>query len=314
MSSLQSPSAPGEPTPPAVDSFERALAAERHSREDQSPDWPPWMAPAALIGALVLAAVGGLIVDLPAAAFGVSITSSHIPGGLEIADTVVQDLVFILTAVLFARMGGRKVRSWQFGLRPPRLRLLWTVLLPLGLFLAFLIFSVIWAGILDESTKEKILEQLGANEGTSLLLLSAALTCVIAPICEEFLFRGFIFTALRNWKGTWPAAIITGLLFGGVHVGSAPAVDLVPLAFLGFGLCLLYRITSSLYPCIAAHSLNNSIAYGSLESWTFLQVIALIAGSLLLIAALALAAKRVGLITPVPTLASPPAPPVAASV
>jgi membrane protease YdiL (CAAX protease family) len=170
------------------------------------------MAPAALLGALVLAAVGGLIVDLPAAAFGVSITSSHIPGGLEIADTVVQDLVFVLTAILFARMGGRKVRSWQFGLRPPRLRLLWTVLLPLGLFVAFLIFSVIWAGILDESTKEKILEQLGANEGTSLLLLSAALTCVIAPICEELLFRGFIFTALSNWKGMWPAAIITGLL------------------------------------------------------------------------------------------------------
>ena len=103
---------------------------------------------------------------------------------------------------------------------------------------------------------------------------------MVAPICEEFLFRGFIFTALRNWRGTWPAAIITGLLFGGVHVGSAPVVDLVPLAFLGFGLCLLYRITGSLYPCIAAHSLNNSIAYGSLESWSFGQVILLLGASL----------------------------------
>ncbi len=305
MSSLQTPAAPGEPTPPEADSFKRALAAGRRSRADQTPDWPPWMAPVALLGGLVLAAVGGLIVDLPAAAFGVNITSSHIPAGLEIADTIVQDIAFIVVAVLFARMGGRVVRSWQFGLRPPRLRLLWTVLLPLGLFVAFLIFSVIWAGILDESTKEKILEQLGANEGTSLLLLSAALTCVIAPICEEFLFRGFIFTALRNWKGMWPAAIITGLLFGGVHVGSAPVVDLVPLAFLGFGLCLLYRITGSLYPCIAAHSLNNSIAYGSLESWTFLQVIALIAGSLLLIGAIALAFKRVGLITTAPPHSAP---------
>jgi membrane protease YdiL (CAAX protease family) len=311
MSSLQSPSAPGEPSPPRADSFEQALVAERRSLAEETPDWPPWMAPAALLGALALALVGGLIVDLPAAVFfGVSITSSHVPGGLELADTVVQDLIFILTAILFARMGGRKVRSWQFGLRPPRLRMLWVVLLPLGLFLVFLIFSVIWAGILDESTKEKILEQLGANEGTSLLLLSAVLTCVIAPICEEFLFRGFIFTALRNWKGLWPAAIITGLLFGGVHVGSAPVVDLVPLAFLGFGLCLLYRITGSLYPCIAAHSLNNSIAYGSLESWTFLQVIALIVGSLLLVGALALAAKRVGLIT-TPLGLSPPAPAVA---
>jgi membrane protease YdiL (CAAX protease family) len=304
MSSLQSPSAPGEPSPPRAESFEQALAAERRFKERLTPDWPGWMAPAALFGGLVLAAVGGLIVDLPATAFGVNITSSHIPAGLEIADTVVQDLAFILVAVLFARMGERTVRAWQFGLRPPRLRLLWTALAPFALLLLFVIFSAIWAGLLHESTKEKLLEQLGANEGTSLLLLSAALTCVVAPICEEFLFRGFIFTALRNWKGTWPAAIITGLLFGAVHVGSAPVVDLVPLAALGFGLCLLYRITGSLYPCIAAHSLNNSIAYGSLESWAFWQVIVLMAASLVLIGALVLACKRVGLISTEPPLSS----------
>ena len=93
-----------------------------------------------------------------------------------------------------------------------------------------------------------------------------------------------------------------------MHVGSAPVVDLVPLAFLGFGLCLLYRITGSLYPCIAAHSLNNSIAYGSLENWSFLEVIALIAGALLLIGALVQAAKRVGLITPVPAFGATAAP------
>jgi membrane protease YdiL (CAAX protease family) len=305
MSSLQSSPAPHEPHPPPADSFERALAAERQSREDRTPDWPAWMAPAALFGGLVLAAVGGLIVDLPAAAFGVNITSSQIPAGLEIADTVVQDIAFVLVAVLFARMGGRVVRAWQFGLRPPRLRRLWTLLLPFALLLVFVIFSVIWAGLLHESTKEKLLEQLGANESTTLLLLSAALTCVVAPICEEFLFRGFIFTALRSWRGTWPAAIITGLLFGGVHVGSAPVVDLVPLAFLGFGLCLLYRITGSLYPCIAAHSLNNSIAYGSLESWSFWQVIVLMAASLVVIGALVLAAKRAGVISAPPALSSP---------
>ena len=61
--------------------------------------------------------------------------------------------------------------------------------------------------------------------------------------------------------------MITGLLFGGVHVGSAPALDLVPLAALGFGLCLLYRYSGSLYPCMIAHSLNNSIAFASLEDW-----------------------------------------------
>ena len=112
---------------------------------------------------------------------------------------------------------------------------------------------------------------------TSLLLLSAALTCVVAPICEEFLFRGYIFTALRSWRGTWPAAVITGLVFGAVHAGSAPALDLVPLAGLGFGLCLLYRYSGSLYPCIAAHSLNNSLAFAALEGWGWQAPVLMIA-------------------------------------
>ena len=262
------------------------------------------MAPAALFGGLALAALGGLIVDLPAAAFGVSITSSHIPGGLEIADTVVQDLAFVLVAVLFARMGGRVARSWQFGLRPPRMSWRRVSGLILLLLVAFIVLSAIWS-VAFHPEKEKVLERLGSNGGTALLLLSAALTCVVAPICEEFLFRGFIFTALRNWRGTWPAAIITGALFGGVHYGSAPTVDLVPLMGLGFGLCLLYRYTGSLYPCFVAHSLNNSIAYGSLESWAFWQVIVLIVSSLALIGAIVLAAKRVGLITAVPALSAP---------
>jgi len=303
MSSLQTHAAPGEPTPPGADSFAQALSEERRARADRRPDWPPWMAPATLLGGLVVAAVGGLIVDLPAAAFGVNITSSHIPAGLEIADTVVQDVAFIVVAVLFARMGGRVVRSWQFGLRPPRMAWRRVSGLILLLLVAFIVLSAIWS-VAFHPEKEKLLETLGSNEGTSLLLLSAVLTCVVAPIGEEFLFRGFVFTALRNWKGTWPAAIITGVLFGGVHYGSAPTLDLVPLMGLGFGLCLLYRITGSLYPCIAAHSLNNSIAYGSLEGWAFWQVVVLMVASLTLIAAIALACKRAGLITAEPQLSS----------
>ncbi len=268
-------------------------------------DWPWWTAPLALVGGLLLAAVAGLVVDIPAALFGVSITSSRLPGWLELLDTVVQDAAFVGAAVLCAQIGGRTVSAWQFGLRPPRLHWRSTGLLIVALLIGFVIFSAIWAEILDVHTKEKLLEQLGANEGPALLLLSAVLTCVVAPICEEFLFRGFVFSALCNWHGLWPAAIITGLVFGGIHAGSAPVVDLVPLAVLGFGLCLLYRRTGSLYPCIAAHSLNNSLAFGALESWGW-QIPVLMAGALALIALLAAALKRAGVITAPPILATPP--------
>jgi hypothetical protein len=271
--------------------------------EDSSPGatpWPWWTAPAALVGGLVLAAVAGLVVDIPAALLGVDISASHLPSGLELADTIVQDGAFVAAAVLFARIGsGGAVSAWQLGLRPPRLRWGVTALMIVGLLIAFLIFSVLWAEVLGVSTKEKLLEQLGANEGAGLLLLSAALTCVIAPICEEILFRGFIYRALCSWRGPWPAAILTGLAFGGVHAGSAPAVDLVPLAVLGFGLCLLYRRSGSLYPCIAAHSLNNSLAFGALENWGW-QIPLLMGGALAAIALLVLLCKRVGVITPPP--------------
>jgi membrane protease YdiL (CAAX protease family) len=274
-------------------------------------DWPWWTAPAALAGGLLLAALGALAVDIPATLlFGVSLTSANIPGGLEILDTVVQDAMFVLAAVLFAKVGGRTVRAWQFGLqRPgigwlsPRMGWLWAAGMILVTLFTFLVFSVAWAEILNVSSKEKLLEQLGANEGTGLLLLSAGLTCVVAPICEELLFRGFIFRALCNWRGVWPAAVITGLLFGGIHAGSAPAVDLLPLAALGFGLCALYRYTGSLYPCIAAHSLNNSLAFGDLEGWGWqIPVLAVIA--LAVIALVAVALRRGGVITAPPAVAS----------
>ena len=277
-----------EPTTPAgADGRVPVRPPERPEGDlTHSPDteWRPWTAPLALVAGLVLAAVGGLAVDLPALLFGVEITSSHTPPGISIADTFVQDIAFVAAAVLCAHIGGRAVRAWQLGLRPPGMGWRSAVRMILLLLVAFLLISVVWSEVFNP-TKEKLLQQLGSNESALLLLLSAGLTCVVAPICEEILFRGYIFTALRNWHGTLPAAVITGLLFGGVHAGSAPALDLVPLAGLGFGLCLLYRYTGSLYPCFAAHSLNNSIAFSALENWSWqapvLIVCALLAVGLL---------------------------------
>jgi uncharacterized protein len=293
------PSMPPAGNPPAPAGWSGGPVRDALDRPLGPPanDWPVWTGFVALLGALVLAAVGGLIVDIPALVLGVKITSSHTPPGLELAGTVVQDAAFVLTAVLFAQLGGRTVRSWQFGFRPtPVRRAAGLVVLTI---LAFLAFSAAWAIALDVSTKEKLLEQLGANETTLLLGLSALLTTVIAPICEETLFRGYIFAALSKWKGWLPAAAITGVLFGGVHAGSAPAADLVPLAVLGFALCALYRRTGSLYPCIATHSLNNSLAFGALEGWGW-QIPVLMVVALTMIWLLVLISRQVGLISAVP--------------
>jgi membrane protease YdiL (CAAX protease family) len=273
-------------------------------RRSPTMNWPVWTAPAALVGGLLLAVLGGLLVDIPATAFGVKITSEHTPGGVVIADTVIQDIGFVLAAVYFAQLGGRRVAGWQFGLRRPGVGWGRAISYLFVLLVAFVVVSVVWSEIVSPE-KETILEQLGSNEATTLLILSAGLTCVVAPMCEEFLFRGFIFTALRNWRGTLPAAVITGLVFGGIHATSAPALDLVPLAALGFGLCLLYNRTGSLYPCIAAHSLNNSIAFAGLENWSFGTGVLNAIAALAAITAIILLAKRIGLIGAEPQPALP---------
>ncbi len=258
-------------------------------------DWPPWSALVALLGGLVLAAVAGLVIDLPALALGAEVSSDHTSPGLSLADTAVQDLAFVVAAVYSAQLGGRTVSSWQFGLRRPGVGWPSASRRIVLLLLSFIALSALWSLAFHPSEEKELLKQLGSDNGTLPLLLSAALTCVMAPMCEEFLFRGFIFTAMRNWRGTLPAAIVTGLVFGGVHAGSAPALDLVPLAALGFGLCLLYRYTGSLYPCMLAHSLNNSIAFASLEGWGW-QAPVLIVCALLMIGLVLRGAQRVGLI------------------
>ncbi|HLI33231.1 MAG TPA: CPBP family intramembrane glutamic endopeptidase [Solirubrobacteraceae bacterium] len=237
--------------------------------------WPGWTAPAALVGAFALALLGSALADIPAALAGVRVSSSHLPGSLVIADTAIQDIAFVAAAVIFAQLGGHRFHTYDLGLRPPRIGVRRAALLVVGTYLAFLAFSYAWAVVLGITEKEKILESLGTNEGTALLAAGAVLTCLIAPICEEIIFRGFFFRALANWRGALPAALITGIVFGAVHAGSAPVADLLPLGVLGLLLCLLYRATGSLYLTISVHVINNALAFGDLEGWAWWQVLGL---------------------------------------
>lgn len=284
----EEPGSPEDLDPPESDRLESPVTG-----------WSPWTAPLVLVAAIAAAALGGLVIDLPALALGADVTNSHTPAGLTIAGTFVQDVAFVLVAVWFARLGGRVSRAWQFGLRAPGVGWRSAVKMIVLLLLAFIVFSVLWA-VIFKPEKDKVLESLGSKEGGSLLVLSAVLTCVVAPIGEEFLFRGYIFTALRGWRGTLTAAVITGLLFGSVHLGSAPTLDLIPLAGLGFGLCLLFRYTGSLYPGIVCHSLNNCIAFAGLAGWGWgWEAPTLLLGALGGLWLLAGVLNRAGLIGPV---------------
>jgi membrane protease YdiL (CAAX protease family) len=208
---------------------------------------------------------------------GTDVAAGDPPPGVQIGGTFAQDILLILSALLIARVTAGAPRPWQFGLVRPglgraagQLALTW---------LAFLVFSYIWALIIDTNKTDDLPQELGADDSTLALVAVAVLVCVMAPIAEELFFRGFCFTALRRWLGLLPGALLTGLIFGGIHAGSADPVFLPPLAFLGMALCVLYYRTGSLLPCMVLHALNNSLALGVSQNWDFPAVIALMAGS-----------------------------------
>jgi uncharacterized protein len=87
-------------------------------------------------------------------------------------------------------------------------------------------------------------------------LLSIFAIVIVAPITEEFLFRGII---LQRWASKWgmPTALITsGILFGVLHA------NFVGLSIFGIVMGVLYVKTRSLLVPIVCHAFNNAIAVG----------------------------------------------------
>jgi len=177
---------------------------------------------------------------------------------LLLVATVLSDLALVATAVFLASRVARP-RLWHFGLVRTKLApaLGWAVT---GL-LTFYAFALTFTALLGLDEEQTTLDDLGAEDSTLGLVLAGALVVVIAPVVEEFFFRGFFYRAIRNRLSVLPAALISGGVFGLIHASTG--IEAVPtLAVLGVIFCLVYERTKSLYPVIAMHAFNNTLAYG----------------------------------------------------
>ncbi|KAA0766963.1 CPBP family intramembrane glutamic endopeptidase [Bacillus sp. SH5-2] len=78
--------------------------------------------------------------------------------------------------------------------------------------------------------------------------------CVLAPIMEEVIFRGFFLQRMAYKWGIKRAVIVSSLIFGLGHF------DVIGAFMFGVIMCLLYIKTKNIWTNIAVHALNNLIA------------------------------------------------------
>jgi uncharacterized protein len=220
--------------------------------EAARPQWPPWHAPAALVGGLGAVVVAGLPLLPVLLVYGVS---EAVAGVALLALLLVQDGLLLLAALLLAA-SKRVPRPWHFGIRATRLwpTVGWTVLafaLMIGFEIGYIeLFEV------DETN----VEELGEDSLVGGIAVAVAVI-VVAPVAEELFFRSFFYRALRTRLGVWAAALIDGLVFGSLHFqGVDTAIILPVIAVFGIGQCLLYERTGSVFAVIATHAAFNTVA------------------------------------------------------
>ncbi len=126
--------------------------------------------------------------------------------------------------------------------------------------LAFLMLGLNY--LLDKSLphQETELEKL-LKLGLGVRLTVAALAVLTAPLVEEVVYRGLLYTGIeRSWGKTAAISLVT-ILFAGVHFYQyrESVAALTAILLLSLVLTLLRAATGKLLPCVATHLVYNSI-------------------------------------------------------
>lgn len=144
-----------------------------------------------------------------------------------------------------------------FGLKVPKLRyVIGGVFLYIGVGSLAMALSNVLAQLFpqgNEELSESYMEILSSVPfGVGLLLMA-----LLPAICEELLFRGYMYTAFRQKLNLIPAMIWVSILFGVSHMS---LIKLIPTAILGCALFYARSKSDSLFVSSLMHFLNNGIA------------------------------------------------------
>lgn len=97
-----------------------------------------------------------------------------------------------------------------------------------------------------------------------------AATVILAPIVEELVFRGLVYTRCRELFGVIPATVISAACFGLVH---GNLVQFIYAGIIGVFLCIFYEKGRSVWVPIICHMAVNMVAllsnYYGIFSWMY---------------------------------------------
>lgn len=88
-------------------------------------------------------------------------------------------------------------------------------------------------------------------------LLTFAVVALTPAVCEEMLFRGFLFSAFRGRHKIVVSVLLTAVIFGVYHMS---IVRFFTTALLGAALAVIVYYSDSIFPAMMMHAINNGIA------------------------------------------------------
>lgn len=142
----------------------------------------------------------------------------------------------------------------------PRALLLWTTIGTATAILATQGIGLLWQksiiGPAWHGEGEQPLVQLLRHSPDQGLRLTIALTaCILQPVTEEIIFRGYFYPAVKRHGDRMLAALLSAMVFAAMHFH---VPTLAPLFFLGIFLALSYEASGSLWVPIGIHALFNT--------------------------------------------------------
>ena len=111
-----------------------------------------------------------------------------------------------------------------------------------------------WMESLGVETVQDTVKLLQESKDPLVLGLMAFAAVIAAPLCEEIVFRGYLYPVMKKFGGIRVATLSSALVFAAAH-GNLTAM--LPLFIFGCVLVFLYEKTGSLWAPIASHFCFN---------------------------------------------------------